>query len=411
MVDMSADTARQLERIQELVRGLSTTQDTAAYLQELIHAAMELISCETASLLEVDAEAHEIRFMAVPGSMNEVFRTLKVPVDRSAAGWVVRNSAPLIINDVSRDPRHFRQADSATGFQTRMLLAVPLKYHGKVIGVFEALNKAGEANYTEDDVTTLETLGALACSILENDLLERRVQNSLRETTHLDRLKSDFIAITSHELRTPLGLILGHATFLHEMLDRQYAEQVEAIIRNASKLKDIVDSLSSANNYQAGTARLRQGRVDLRQVAAEVAASFEQMAGQRGISLTTEADEGDLSVGGDATKIAIALSNLVKNALTFTNENGHVVIRIKSVPGFVQVSVADDGIGIPPADLPRIFERFFQVESHLTRRYGGMGLGLSVARSMVEMHGGRIWAESVEGQGSTFSFLLPLDHS
>lgn len=411
MVDMSADTARQLERIQELVRGLSTTQDTAAYLQELIYAAMELISCETASLLEVDAEAHEIRFMAVPGSMNEVFRTLKVPVDRSAAGWVVRNSAPLIINDVSRDPRHFRQADSATGFQTRMLLAVPLKYHGKVIGVFEALNKAGEANYTEDDVTTLETLGALACSILENDLLERRVQNSLRETSHLDRLKSDFIAITSHELRTPLGLILGHATFLHEMLDRQYAEQVEAIIRNASKLKDIVDSLSSANNYQAGTARLRQGRVDLRQVAAEVAASFEQMAGQRGISLTTEADEGDLSVGGDATKIAIALSNLVKNALTFTNENGHVVIRIKSVPGFVQVSVADDGIGIPPADLPRIFERFFQVESHLTRRYGGMGLGLSVARSMVEMHGGRIWAESVEGQGSTFSFLLPLDHS
>ncbi|HEY5902877.1 MAG TPA: GAF domain-containing sensor histidine kinase [Anaerolineales bacterium] len=408
---MSADTARQLERIQELVRGLSMTQDTAAYLQELIYAAMELISCETASLLEVDAEAHEIRFMAVPGSMNEVFRTLKVPVDRSAAGWVVRNSAPLIINDVSRDPRHFRQADSATGFQTRMLLAVPLKYHGKVIGVFEALNKAGEANYTEDDVTTLETLGALACSILENDLLERRVQNSLRETSHLDRLKSDFIAITSHELRTPLGLILGHATFLHEMLDRQYAEQVEAIIRNASKLKDIVDSLSSANNYQAGTARLRQGRVDLRQVAAEVAASFEQMAGQRGISLTTEADEGDLSVGGDATKIAIALSNLVKNALTFTNENGHVVIRIKSVPGFVQVSVADDGIGIPPADLPRIFERFFQVESHLTRRYGGMGLGLSVARSMVEMHGGRIWAESVEGQGSTFSFLLPLDHS
>ena len=320
-------------------------------------------------------------------------------------------SRKLRVGDVSQDPRHFRQADSATGFQTRMLLAVPLKYHGKVIGVFEALNKTGDADYTEGDVTMLETLGALACSILENDLLERRVQNSLRETSHLDRLKSDFIAITSHELRTPLGLILGHATFLHEMLDRQYAEQVEAIIRNASKLKDIVDSLSSANNYQAGTARLRQGRVDLRQVAAEVAASFEQMAGQRGISLTTEADEGDLSVGGDATKIAIALSNLVKNALTFTNENGHVVIRLKSVPGFVQVSVADDGIGIPAADLPRIFERFFQVESHLTRRYGGMGLGLSVARSMVEMHGGRIWAESVEGQGSTFSFLLPLDHS
>lgn len=408
---MSADTTRQLERLHELVRGLTSTHDADAYLQEILSAAMELIDCETASLLEVDSEAQEIRFMAVPGTLNEVFRALKVPIERSAAGWVVRNSAPLVIQDVSQDPRHFRQADAQTGFQTRTLLAVPLKYHGKVIGVFEALNKTGDADYTEGDVTLLETLGTLACSILENDLLERRVQNSLRETSHLDRLKSDFIAITSHELRTPLGLILGHATFLREMLEAQYAEQVEAIIRNASKLKDIVDSLSSANNYQSGTARLRQGLVDLRQVAGEVATSFEQMARQRNISLAVEAEEGELSVAGDGTKIAIALSNLVKNALTFTNENGHVTIRVQSVPGFVQVSVIDDGIGIPAADLPRIFERFFQVESHLTRRYGGMGLGLSVAHSMIEIHGGRIWAESVEGRGSTFSFLLPVDQS
>src|SRR5574339_76211 len=128
MVDMSADAARQLHRIQDLVRGLSVTQDTAAYLQELLSAAMDLISCETASLLEVDAEAKEIRFMAVPGPMNEVFRSMKVPMDGSAAGWVANTSAPLVIQDVSQDPRHFRQADSATGFQTRTLLAVPLIY-------------------------------------------------------------------------------------------------------------------------------------------------------------------------------------------------------------------------------------------------------------------------------------------
>jgi two-component system sensor histidine kinase VicK len=110
----------------------------------------------------------------------------------------------------------------------------------------------------------------------------------------------------------------------------------------------------------------------------------------------------------DSGKIAIVLSNLVKNALTFTNENGQVIIRGEQQPDYVQISVQDNGVGIPASDLPRVFDRFYQVESHLTRRHGGMGLGLSVAKVMVEMHGGRIWAESNEGLGSTFTFLLPV---
>ncbi len=117
----------------------------------------------------------------------------------------------------------------------------------------------------------------------------------------------------------------------------------------------------------------------------------------------------DLRVEVDRGKIATALSNLVKNAIMFTDENGHVFVTGELVPGYVKVSVIDDGIGIPAKDLPYIFDRFFQVESHLTRRHGGMGLGLSVAKAMVEIHGGRIWAESMEGKGSNFTFLLPVD--
>ena len=114
-----------------------------------------------------------------------------------------------------------------------------------------------------------------------------------------------------------------------------------------------------------------------------------------------------MSVEGDDEKIVIALSNLVKNALTFCDDYGHVLVKAESLPGYVKVSVVDDGIGIPAKDLHRVFERFFQVESHMTRRHGGMGLGLAVAKVMVENHGGQIWAESTEGKGSTFSFLLP----
>ena len=222
-------------------------------------------------------------------------------------------------------------------------------------------------------------------------------------------LKSDFIAITSHELRTPLGLILGHATFLRELLGKEYHEQIDMIIKNASRLKEIIESLASVDNYQSGAARIRQGTVSIARVVEDVVASFSDMASQRNITLKADPGRDDLRVEVDGGKIAIALSNLVKNAIMFTDENGHVFVTGELVPGYVKVSVVDDGIGIPAKDLPYIFDRFFQVESHLTRRHGGMGLGLSVAKAMIEMHGGRIWAESMEGKGSNFTFLLPVN--
>jgi two-component system sensor histidine kinase VicK len=112
----------------------------------------------------------------------------------------------------------------------------------------------------------------------------------------------------------------------------------------------------------------------------------------------------------DSEKIGVALTNLIKNSLTFSNPGGHVQVKAEAWRKDIKVSVTDDGIGIPSKDIKRIFERFYQVESHLTRRHGGMGLGLSIAKIMVEMHGGRIWAESVEGQGSRFTFILPIKH-
>jgi two-component system sensor histidine kinase VicK len=117
----------------------------------------------------------------------------------------------------------------------------------------------------------------------------------------------------------------------------------------------------------------------------------------------------DLFVNADAGKTAIVLSNLVKNAITFTNKDGYVTIRGERQPDFIKVTVEDNGVGIPAKDLQYVFERFYQVESHLTRKNGGMGLGLSVAKVMIELHDGRIWAESTEGIGSTFTFILPLE--
>jgi two-component system sensor histidine kinase VicK len=140
-----------------------------------------------------------------------------------------------------------------------------------------------------------------------------------------------------------------------------------------------------------------------------VVTTFHDEANSRNITLKADMGTSEYYVDADGVKISIALSNLIKNAIQFTDSGGHVMIGVDEVPGHMKVSVRDDGIGIPAKDLPRVFERFFQVETHLTRRFGGMGLGLAVAKAMVELHGGRIWAESEEGQGSTFIFLLPTD--
>jgi signal transduction histidine kinase len=183
---------------------------------------------------------------------------------------------------------------------------------------------------------------------------------------------------------------------------------VDVIIKNASRLKEIIESLASMDNYKTGSARLRPQMVSMKHVIEEVVASLSDMASGQNITLTTESGGDDLFVEADETKISMAVNNLVKNAITFTDAGGHVLVKSESLPGYVKVSVIDDGIGIPMKDLPHIFERFFQVESHLTRRHNGMGLGLSVAKVMIEIHGGRIWVESLEGKGSNFTFLLPI---
>ncbi len=398
-----------MERLAELVRGLGTAPDRAAWLRDLASAAAQMTGSEAASLLDFDRETGRLRFLVMPPSAPELAASFHLPVDSTPEGWVVRSSSPANIPDLGQDERHFPLADAARGITARSLLAVPVKYQGEVLGVLEVLNRREKGPYTPSQVLTLETLAALAAGALRNDRLEKRIQQSLDEIAQLDRLKSEFIGISSHELRTPLGLILGHATFLREMLDERYSEQVETIIRNASRLKEIIESLASVDNYQSGTARVRLRRVSMQEIIGEVASSFEPLAREKGIELRADVPAGELWVEAEGSKVAIALSNLVKNALTFTDKGGHVLITAEAVPGHVKVSVVDDGIGIPASELSRIFERFVQVESHLTRRYGGMGLGLSVARAMIEMHNGRIWAESSEGRGSTFSFLLPIE--
>jgi len=403
---MALNEEKLLVRLLAATRSLSAMVDLEAYLQSVLSAAIELTQSETASLLEYDEAKREFHFKFIPWLHRESIKNAAVPLQGSVAGQVFLRGKPLAVENAQDSPQHYGKIDMLADFQTRSILGVPLVLHGRPIGVFEAFNK--KSPYNKEDILILETLASLAATAIQNDQLEKQIRLSQSETRNLEKLKNEFVVITSHELRTPLGLILGHSTFLRETVGAEYHEQVDTIIRNAARLKEIIESLSNIDNQQSGNATLRLNRVSLARIIEDTAASFLDMARQNGINLQVEKPAGqDLFVAADGNKVAIALSNIVKNALAFSNEGGRVVIRATTQADSTFVSVEDNGVGIPAKDLPRVFDRFYQVESHLTRKHGGMGLGLSVAKAMIEMHNGKIWIESKEGAGAKVCFTLP----
>ncbi|MEJ5240784.1 MAG: ATP-binding protein [Anaerolineales bacterium] len=396
------------EKLLSFLRSLGSLSEEAAFLQMAIGLASELAESESASILEYDEDWNALRFRSAPWFHQELLKDVRVPIEGSIAGWVFTHREPLIVNNASQDQRLFKGVDRLTGMQTRNLIAVPIIANNEVLGVLEVLNRL-QGEYTQEDMVALEILAGVIGLRLSNLRLQQQMKLAREDVMEIERLKNEFIAITSHELRTPLGLILGHATFLRELLqDSEYRAQLDVIIRSATRLKEIVENLSNIEHYRSGASRLRKRPILVARLIEEVIAAFASAIQQKNLHLKLEIKDPQMSLECDAEKITTALRNLVQNAVTFTEPGGHILVRAEAVPGHVKISVIDDGIGIPAKDIPHIFERFYQVESHLTRRHGGLGLGLSIAKAMIEMHGGQIWVESIEGKGSNFTFLLPM---
>jgi signal transduction histidine kinase len=401
---------QQLERLLEVSRTLSSTLDLPRLLQAIVDIAAELTQSEGASILLYHPAEGELRFETASGEQRGQLGKISVPLESSIAGWVFTHTRPMVVQDASADPRVFRRVDHALNFRTRSIVGVPLMVKQEAIGVIEAVNKQPGRNYTEDDQAILESLAAQAAIAIENARLLARLQEANTELMRLDRMKSDFIAIASHELRTPLGLILGHATFLKELIPKQYDEQMDVIVRSAMRLKTIIEDMSTISHKDEGQSRVRRAPFSMSKLVEDAVHRFREAATEKQIEIGFDVPPNDsLVVHGDRDKLDVALTNLIRNAVTFTDRGGQIGVKAETEGGFVRVYVVDTGIGIPTGEVERVFERFYQVESHLTRKHGGMGLGLSIAKAMVEMHNGQIWCESKEGLGSLFCFVLPVD--
>jgi len=400
---------KRLERLVEVCRNLGKSEDVKHLLQQVVNAACDLTGSQYSFLFTYEQETDLLKIVAGPLENRDALARVRVPIEKSLTGSVYSKSRSITINNAQSDPRMFHDMERVLRYTTQAICAVPVIFRGKTIGVLETVNKRDKSIYNEDDLIILETLASQAAIAALSTSLIEETENAYTEAKELDQMKNNFIAIASHELRTPLGLVLGHATFLRELIsDEQQRSQVEIIIRNATKLKTIIEELANINGYQTGSARFRVKTVPINALIQKICEQFYEQACQNNISLQTNLLTQEIQIEGDEEKLVIAFSNLIKNALIFTNPQGHVVVSIEQLPGFVQISFDDDGIGIPENELHKIFTRFYQVQSHLTRKHGGMGLGLSATKAMIEMHKGKIWVESVEGKGSKFTVLLPI---
>jgi len=396
---------QRLGRMLEISRDLTSTSTLEPLLRKIVAVAAELTDSVGASILLQDPRTGELRFRAAIGAPQ--LMDIPVPIEGSIAGAVLTSEGPLIVANAQADPRHYGEVGQQIGQEIRSLLAVPLRIKERCIGVLEAVNKRDGQEFSQEDVETLMTLAAQAAVAIENARLVDVLQKANERLGQLDRLKSDFIAIASHELRTPLSLILLYATVLRQKFGSAADTQLDAVQRASMRLKNIIDTMLNLRYLETGQMELSPTRFDLRSEVEGACEDYEALAETGGVVLKADLPDQPVSIYADREKVRVALDNLIANSVKFTPPAGQVQVTVRRRGDEVEVVVADTGVGIPPQELERVFDRFYQVGSHMTRRHGGMGLGLSIVKGMVELHGGRVWAESEVGRGSRFTVVVP----
>jgi signal transduction histidine kinase len=282
-------------------------------------------------------------------------------------------------------------------------MIVPLRTRRGAAGAITFVASESQRRYTEADLRFAETVADRAAVAIENAW-------AFEEARTANRLKDDFLAILSHELRTPLNAMLGYTRMLKNgsLPDEKRDTALAVMERNGTMLAQILEDLLDVSRIVSGKMRLDVRPVDLRQVINDAMATVRPAADAKGISLAARVDAAALMLNGDRDRLQQVLWNLLNNAVKFTPAGGRITVAARQRPHGIDVSVTDTGRGIASELLPHVFERFTQGDTRLGREHRGLGLGLSIARNIVEMHGGTISAESEgEGKGAVFRFTLP----
>lgn len=388
----------------ELSRVFMSPGDLNVIPQHVVRIAQMELRADSASLMLLNGN-DELTIHSAVGLPPDVVANTRQRADQGIAGYAIKHREPVILQgDVRCDPR-FRTLER--GEQVKSAICLPLIRQDNVLGVLNISRTREDAPFTEGDVELLSVLGSQAAIALDNARLFREIEQAYQRLTELDYLKSEFLSIAAHELRSPLAVILAYAAILEDEATGPIREHLIQVVEAAMQLKSIIDDMVSLRQIDTGEAQVKLADVNIATTIQEVLANTGILAKRKGQRITVDVPDSLPLAHTDAEILYLILSSLISNAVKFTPEGGAIHIAAQSEGNRLVIQVTDTGIGIPEDELENIFQRFYQVADSLRRQYGGIGLGLAIAREMANLIGGRIWAESQVEQGSTFYLSLP----
>ncbi|MEK7702243.1 MAG: ATP-binding protein [candidate division NC10 bacterium] len=402
------------ETLLDLSKRMSTMLDFGRLMETLVHGLVRGVPVTHCALMIYDASRSAFVAYREEKNTGEGVGVTAIPVDSPVVQWLNQTGRLLVKEEVKLDPEIAEYFETAEGEleEIRASLIVPLKIENKLTGILLVGEKLSGEIFDGQELEVLSVLANQVAISLENARLYEELSSSNAQLMQASRLKSQFLASMSHELRTPLNSIIGFSKVLLNRLDGELTERQEVYIRSVhnsgTHLLQLINGILDFSRIEAGKLEMVSEELDLYELIDECIESSMPLARGKPLKIEKNIPLELPRLSADRTKVKQILLNLLSNAIKFTSQ-GRVLVGVVAEPDVVRISVADTGIGIRQEDLTRLFEPFQQLDNPVARGAGGTGLGLAISKKFVELHGGRIWAESRENQGSTFHFTLPLN--
>ena len=415
--ERAEEAERRLAVLGDIAGSITSSLDLDTVLKRVTEGAKDLCHGDTAALFLKDGASQDMVARYQNGSPAG-YSSLRIAAGQGLGGQVMTTGRPRRTASYLEDPQvpgDFREVARQTG--TKALMVVPIAVRRQVEGLLYISTTSSHTFSDEDEAMCLRLADQAAIAIQNAMLfaLERALRSEAEHARgHADmanRAKDEFLTVLSHELRTPLNAVYGWARLLRDsQLDAETsARAIDAITRNAEAQSRLIDDLLDVSRIVAGKMRLDFRSVDLPAVVGAAVDAVRPAAEAKQLRLFTMLDPQAGPVQGDADRLQQIVWNLVMNAVKFTPRGGRIDIVVRRVRSAVEIIVTDTGLGIQPAVLPYIFERFRQGDSSSARATTGLGLGLALVRHLTELHGGTVSAESPgEGEGATFRVHLPI---
>jgi GAF domain-containing protein len=404
----------QLTALGEVGRAVSSTLDVETVLSTIVSRAIQLSGTDGGSVYEYDEATEEFSLRAsrdLPEAYVEQVRDARPRKGEGAVGRVAQTREPVQIADIS-DPAAYESRVRSMLLQMglRALLAVPLIAEDRLVGALIVIRKR-TGTFAAEEVTLLQTFATQSALAIQNARLFREIEVKSRQLEVASQHKSEFLANMSHELRTPLNAIIGFSEVLTDRmfgeLNEKQEEYLKDIYASGTHLLSLINDILDLSKIEAGRMELELTDFHLPTALDNALTLVRERAGRRNITLQMSVDERLGEVQADERKIRQVVLNLLSNAIKFTPEGGRIEVGAVPKDGFVEVSVRDTGVGIAPEDQEKVFEEFQQVGT-ADKKAEGTGLGLTLCRKFIELHGGRIHVKSQVGVGSTFTFMIPV---